>query len=95
MPFLPAGPRDLEAYRNPEAMAMVARDDVVALICNQRQRGRHSGIWTELPPYAQVFILRDGKLVRWRTFPDQESALKAAGLTACVGIGRTASACRW
>jgi ketosteroid isomerase-like protein len=57
-----------------------AGDDVVALFRNQRQWGRHTGICTELPPYAQVFTLRDGKLVRWRTFPDQESALKAVGL---------------
>jgi hypothetical protein len=52
----------------------------VALLYNQRQRGRHSGIWTDLPPYAQVFTVRDGKLVRWRTFPDQYSALNAVGL---------------
>jgi ketosteroid isomerase-like protein len=57
-----------------------AGDDVIALFRNQRQWGRHTGICTELPPYAQVFTLRDGKLVRWRTFPDQESALKAVGL---------------
>jgi ketosteroid isomerase-like protein len=56
-------------------------DDVVVLIRNQRQRGRTTGIWTDLPPYAQVFTLRDGKLVRWRTFPDQEAALEAAGLS--------------
>jgi ketosteroid isomerase-like protein len=55
-------------------------DDVVVLIRNQRQWGRHTGICTELPPYAQVFTIRDGVLVRWRTFPDQESALAAAGL---------------
>jgi hypothetical protein len=57
-----------------------AGDDVVVLIHNQRQWGRHSGIRTELPPYAQVFTLCDAKLVHWRTFPDQESALEAVGL---------------
>ncbi len=56
-------------------------DDVAVLIRNQRQRGRSTGIWTDLPPYAQVFTLREGKLVRWRTFPDQESALEAVGLS--------------
>jgi len=56
-------------------------DDVVVLFRNQRQRGRSTGIWTELPPYAQVFTLRNGKLVRWRTFPDQESGLDAIGLS--------------
>jgi ketosteroid isomerase-like protein len=57
-----------------------AGDEVVVLLRNQRQWGRHSGICTELAPYAQVFTLREGKIVRWRTFPDQESALKAVGL---------------
>ena len=55
-------------------------DEVVVLIRNQRQWGRHTRICTELPPYAQVFTIRDGVLVRWRTFPDQESALHAVGL---------------
>jgi ketosteroid isomerase-like protein len=57
-----------------------AGDEVVVLLRNQRQWGRHTGICTELPPYAQVFTLREGRLVRWRTFPDQESALQAVGL---------------
>ena len=33
------------------------------------------------PPYAQVFTLRDGKLVRWRTFPEQAAGLEAVGLS--------------
>ena len=57
-----------------------AGDEVVALIRNQRQWGRHTGIATELPPWAMVFTFRDGKLVRWRTFPNHESALQAVGL---------------
>jgi ketosteroid isomerase-like protein len=55
-------------------------DEVVALIRNQRQWGRHSGIATEMPPYGLVFTIRDGKVVRWRSYPDQRSALEAAGL---------------
>jgi ketosteroid isomerase-like protein len=58
-----------------------AGDEVVALIRNQRQWGRHSGIETEVPPYGLVFTIRNGKVVRWRGFSDQESALKAAGLS--------------
>jgi ketosteroid isomerase-like protein len=58
-----------------------AGDEVVALIRNQRQWGRHSGIVTEMPPYGLVFTIRDGKVVRWRSFPDQHSALEAAGLS--------------
>jgi ketosteroid isomerase-like protein len=58
-------------------------DEVVALIRNQRQFGRHSGIATEfpVPRYALVFTIRDGKVIRWRAFPDQREALEAAGLS--------------
>jgi ketosteroid isomerase-like protein len=58
-----------------------AGDEVVVLICNQRQWGRHSGILTEVPPYGMVFSFREGKVVRMRSFPDHESALEAAGVT--------------
>jgi ketosteroid isomerase-like protein len=58
-----------------------AGDDVVALIHNQRQWGRRSGIATEMPPYGLVFTIRNGKVVRWRSFSDQRSALEAAGLS--------------
>jgi ketosteroid isomerase-like protein len=58
-----------------------AGDDVVVLIRNQRQWGRHTGICTELPPYAQGFTVREGKVVRWRTFPNQESAMAVVSLS--------------
>jgi ketosteroid isomerase-like protein len=57
-----------------------AGDEVVGLVRNQRMWGRHSGIEIEMPPYAIVFTLREGKVVRWRSFPDQESGLAAAGV---------------
>src|SRR5205085_11109789 len=57
-----------------------AGDDVVVLIHNQRQWGRHSGIETTMPPYGLVFTIRDGMVVRWRAFADQQSALNAVGL---------------
>jgi ketosteroid isomerase-like protein len=57
---------------------------VVLLIRNQRQWGRHSGIAVDSPPYGMVFTFREGKIIRWRVFPDQESALEAAGLS---GVG--------
>ncbi len=57
-----------------------AGDEVVALIGNQRQWGRHSGIETTVPPYGLVFTLRDGRVIRWRAFRDQRSALQAVGL---------------
>ena len=58
-----------------------AGDDVVALIRNQQQWGRRSGIVTDIPPYGLVFTIRNGKVVRWRGFSDTQSALKAVGLS--------------
>jgi ketosteroid isomerase-like protein len=58
-----------------------AGDEVVLLIRNQRQWGRHSGLETEFPPYAMVFTFRDGKVIRLRHFLDQQMALEAAGLS--------------
>ena len=55
-------------------------DEVVALISNQRQWGRHSGIVTEMPPYALVFTIRDGKVVRWRSYLNRQQALQEAGI---------------
>ena len=53
--------------------------DVVVLIRNQRQWGRTTGIRTELPPYAQVFTMREGKLVRWRPFPTRGRPWRRSG----------------
>jgi ketosteroid isomerase-like protein len=75
--------RWLQAWEDLEfevADVVDAGDEIVALIRNQRQWGRSSGIATEMPPYGLVFTMRDGKVVRWRNFPDYESALEAAGL---------------
>jgi ketosteroid isomerase-like protein len=57
-----------------------AGENGVLLISNMRAWGRHSGIGTEVPPFGMVFTIRDGKVVRVCTYPDQESALQAAGL---------------
>jgi ketosteroid isomerase-like protein len=57
-----------------------AGDDVVLLIRNQRQWGRHTGIATEFPSLAMVFTLRGGKVVRVCTYTDQHAALEAVGL---------------
>jgi ketosteroid isomerase-like protein len=58
-----------------------AGDDVVALIRNQRQWGRHSGVETQVPPYSWVYTIRDGRVVRGCFYPDHQSALEAAGLS--------------
>jgi ketosteroid isomerase-like protein len=57
-----------------------AGDEVVALIRNQTQTGRHSGIETTMPPYGLVFTFRDGKIIRWKSYIDQDDALEAVGL---------------
>jgi ketosteroid isomerase-like protein len=57
-----------------------AGDEVVMLVRNQHQWGRHSGIEIEFPPYAGVFTIQAGKITRVRWYPDQGSALEAVGL---------------
>ena len=76
--------RWLQAWKDLEfevADVVDAGDEIVALIRNQRQWGRSSGIATEIPPYGLVFTIRDGQVVRWRSFSSYESALEAAGLS--------------
>jgi uncharacterized protein len=55
-------------------------DEIVALIHDQRQWGRSSGVETSVPDYSLVFTIRDGKVVRWRAFPDKASGIAAAGI---------------
>ena len=38
-------------------------DRVAGLVTRQRNHGRASGIWVEQEPYAQIWTLRDGKVV--------------------------------
>jgi ketosteroid isomerase-like protein len=54
-------------------------ETVVALIHQQRLRGRGSGIEVDAPPYALAFTFRNGKVVRWVLYPIQAEALGAAG----------------
>ena len=58
-----------------------AGDDVVLLIRNQHQWGRHTGIASEFPALAMVFTFGGDKVVRVRTYTDQHAALEAAGLS--------------
>ena len=55
-------------------------DDVVSLIREQRQWGRYSGVVTEIQPYAWVYAVREGKVVRGCWYPDHRAGLEAAGL---------------
>jgi ketosteroid isomerase-like protein len=58
-----------------------AGDEVAGLVSNQRQWGRQSGVETEFPPYAWVYTVRDGRVVKGRFYPTHEEALQALGLT--------------
>jgi ketosteroid isomerase-like protein len=53
--------------------------DRVFLATIEHVRGR-DGIELEAP-FAAVFTLRDGKIVRWQAFWDRQKALQAAGLS--------------
>lgn len=52
--------------------------DRVLLLSVERLRGR-DGIELETP-FAAIFTLRDGKIVRWQAFWNEQTALEAAGL---------------
>jgi ketosteroid isomerase-like protein len=55
-----------------------ADDDVVVLT---RETGRLKGSGLEVSArHAEIYTLRDGKVVRWRAFADQRDALEAVGL---------------
>jgi ketosteroid isomerase-like protein len=58
-----------------------AGDEVVSLVRNQRMWGRRSGVEVQFQPYGWVYTFRGNKIVRVRWYPDQQSALEAAGLS--------------
>lgn len=54
--------------------------DTVVAILSQRMRGRTSGVELEWSSYAQVWTVREGKIVRVEFFLTRDEALDAAGL---------------
>jgi ketosteroid isomerase-like protein len=56
-----------------------AGDEVVHFL-RQHVRGRASGIEFEFPPYAQVWTLREGKIVGMKLYWNRQQALEAVGL---------------
>jgi ketosteroid isomerase-like protein len=75
--------RWLSAWRDTEfdiADVLDGGDEIVVLIRNQRMLGRQSGVPAEVPAYGLVFTVRNGLVVRWRAFADEETALAAAGI---------------
>ncbi|MGA8805580.1 MAG: nuclear transport factor 2 family protein [Solirubrobacterales bacterium] len=55
--------------------------DQVLCILSQRMRGRTSGVELEWSSYAQVWTIREGKVIRVEFFANREEALEAAGLS--------------
>jgi ketosteroid isomerase-like protein len=75
--------RWLSAWEDIEATEVEFVDcgqTVVALIHQQRLRGRGSGVDVDAPPYALAFVFLNAKVVRWVFYPTQAEALEAAGL---------------
>lgn len=56
-------------------------DDIVALIRNQHQRGRHSDVETQIQDYSWIYTVHRGLVTRGCFYPDHRSALEAAGLS--------------
>jgi len=51
----------------------------VLSILGQRMRGRTSGVELEWNSYAQLWTIRDGKVIRVQFFANRDEALEAAG----------------
>jgi ketosteroid isomerase-like protein len=58
-----------------------AGDDVVLVVANQRQFGRHSGIETRVPTYAWRYTFRGDRIVRITWHRSPADAFAAAGVT--------------
>ena len=65
-------------YARPEEIIDAGEAVVVRL--RQGGRGKQSGLEVKVPPYWQVYRLRDGRAVRIEFYRDQAEALKAVGL---------------
>ena len=65
-------------YAHPQEFIDAGEDVVVQL--RQGGRGKQSGVEVEMPPYWQVYRLRDGRAVRIEVYATQADALKAVGL---------------
>ena len=54
--------------------------EAVVVRCRQGGRGKQSGAEVHMPPYWQVYRLRDGRAVRIEVYTNQSEALAAVGL---------------
>jgi uncharacterized protein len=65
-------------YARPEEFIDAGEAVVVRL--RQGGIGKQSGVEVEMPPYWQVYRLRDGRAVRIEVYTSQSEALKSVGL---------------
>ena len=68
-----------EKHRSEPQEIRAVDDDRVLLVTVEHFTGR-DGIALEAP-FAAIFTLRAGKIVRWQAFWDKQKALDAAGLS--------------
>jgi ketosteroid isomerase-like protein len=65
-------------YARPEEF--IDAGETVLVRLRQGGRGKQSGVEVEMPPYWQVYRLRDGRAARIEVYTDENEALKAVGL---------------
>ena len=65
-------------YARPEEF--IDAGDAVVVRLRQGGRGKQSGAKVEMPPYWQVYRLRDGRAVRIEVYLSESEAFKAVGL---------------
>ncbi|MEA2140153.1 MAG: uncharacterized protein QOC91_252 [Solirubrobacteraceae bacterium] len=62
------------------AQEFVDAGEAVLVQIRQGGRGKQSGADVQMPPYLQVYRLRDGLAVRIEVYSERAAALKAVGL---------------
>jgi ketosteroid isomerase-like protein len=68
-----------ESY-HAHAEEFIDAGEAVVVRIRQGGRGKQSGAEVQMPPYSQVYRLRDGLAVRIEVYSDGADALKAVGL---------------
>jgi hypothetical protein len=69
-----------------------AGGDQIVVFLRQYGRGKASGARVEFPPYAQIAMIRGGRIRRLAFYSNRAEALVAAGLTERAASGESAGA---
>ena len=75
-----SGSRPFESY-HAHAEDFIDAGEAVVVRIRQGGRGKGSGAEVEMPPYWQVYRLRDGRAVRIEVYSIEAEALEAVGLS--------------